>query len=265
MKDLEREHGWWLLVDGSEQSYVDTVDPTHLEFEYVQLIAHAVQAVFAGPLPLTALHLGGGLCTLPRWVAARFPGSHQVVAEHNAQIATLARTLGDRPEERLNGIVDLRIDDAARVLGRVRRASIDLVVCDLYDGPQTVVEFYTATGVARLHRVLADGGIVIANLSDAAPFSMTKVIASTFASTFASVALLAEPAVLRGRRSGNVVIVASDRELPVATLVRRTAGSPVRGRVVAGEALEAFTAGHPRALASADIPASGESPGLEQS
>jgi hypothetical protein len=39
LRDLDRPTGWVLLVDGVEQSYVDVVDPTHLEFEYMQHMA----------------------------------------------------------------------------------------------------------------------------------------------------------------------------------------------------------------------------------
>jgi hypothetical protein len=74
MRDALRDDGWWLLVEGSEQSYVDTGDPLHLEFEYVQMIALILDACFSTDAPIAALHLGGGLCTVPRWLAARHPG-----------------------------------------------------------------------------------------------------------------------------------------------------------------------------------------------
>jgi spermidine synthase len=253
MRDLERDSGWWLLVDGSEQSYVDTTDPTHLEFEYVQLIAHAVEAAFAEPTPLAALHLGGGLCTVPRWLAVRFPDSRQQVAEHSADIAELARSLGVPPG------VELVVDDAFEVLGRARRGSLDLVVCDVYDGPETVTELFTTAGVRGFRRVLRRDGVVVCNLSDATPFSMAKVVVATIRSVFGSVAVVAEPPVLRGRRSGNLVVVASQRELPIPELARRTAGGLVRGRVLAGDDLEEFVRVAAPARSVADIPASGES------
>src|ERR1700709_991142 len=94
MRDALRDEGWWLLVEGSEQSYVDTSDPLPLEFEYVQMISQVLSTAFDHDDKLTALHLGGGLLTLPRWIAARHPGSRQRVAEHSAQIAKLATSLG---------------------------------------------------------------------------------------------------------------------------------------------------------------------------
>jgi hypothetical protein len=57
------------------------------------------------------------------------------------------------------------------------------------------------------------------------------------------VLFIADPAVLRGRRFGNVLSVASDRELPVADLGRRTASDPFPGRVEHGTAVSDFTGG----------------------
>ena len=50
---------------------------------------------------------------------------------------------------------------------------------------------------------------------------------ATLRAVFRHVCLLAEPGTLRGRRFGNLVAVASDVELPIATLTRRCAGDPM--------------------------------------
>ena len=62
-----------VVVDGTPQSHVDLDDPTHLAFEYVRRIGHAVDLLPEGPV--TALHLGAGALTLPRYVEATRPGS----------------------------------------------------------------------------------------------------------------------------------------------------------------------------------------------
>jgi hypothetical protein len=59
---------------------------------------------------------------------------------------------------------------------------------------------------------------------------------------FRHACLIADPAVLRGRRFGNLVLAASAAELPVAGLTRRTAGDPFPGRVVEGAELDRFAA-----------------------
>jgi spermidine synthase len=255
MRDAQRDDGWWLLVGGSEQSYVDTADPLHLEFEYVQMIAHLLETLFPTDVPLTALHLGGGLCTVPRWLAGRHPGSRQRVAEHSAEIAALSASLGAPPG------VTVEIDDALAVVTRARRASADLVVCDMYDGPETVTQMFTLDAVRLVHTVLRRDGVYLCNLSDATPFALSRVVVATLRAVFGSVVLLAEPPVLRGRRSGNLVLAATDGEILLAELSRRAAGGAVRSRVVADNDLTEFIGAALPATAEAKIPRSGESTG----
>jgi hypothetical protein len=71
--------------------------------------------------------------------------------------------------------------------------------------------------------------------------------------------LIVEPPVLRGRRSGNLVLAASDLPLDRAELARRAAGGLVRGRVMADGELEAFVGSAIAAYDETQLPASGES------
>jgi spermidine synthase len=58
-----------------------------------------------------------------------------------------------------------------------------------------------------------------------------------------NIALIAEPGVLRGRRTGNLVLLASTAALPLEDLSRRVAADPFPARVVAGADLSRFAAG----------------------
>jgi hypothetical protein len=60
---------------------------------------------------------------------------------------------------------------------------------------------------------------------------------------FGSACLIADAAVLRGRRFGNLVLAASDRELATPDLARRVAADPFPGRVLDGDGLDRFVAG----------------------
>jgi spermidine synthase len=253
MRDAVRDTGWWLLDTGSEQSFVDTADPLHLEFEYVQMMAYVLETFFGDTEPLRALHLGGGLCTVPRWLATTHPGSRQRVAELSPQVAKLAASLGTPIGVRIV------VADALDVLAKARGASNDLVVCDVYEGPDTVTKVFTVEAIAAARRTLAAGGLHLCNVSDATPFAMAQVVAAALRAQFAEVVMLAEPPVLRGRRSGNLVLAATDRELPIAELTRRASGGPVRARVVNGDALDEFIADAAPASSITEIPASGES------
>lgn len=234
LRDLDRSSGWTLMVEGAEQSYVDVDDPTHLEFEYMQHFAIIVDAVFPVRAPLTALHLGGGACTMARWLSATRPGSKQTVVESSAEILEAVRPLGPVPGTRLvhgDAVGHLRAhpDDA-----------VQLVIWDLYDGPRVVTSTLTLDVVGQMRRVLTDDGIVMLNVSDATPFDVVRPVTAALRVWFADVALLAEPSTLRGRRSGNCVLVGALRPLPVAALRRAAAAIPARARVVIGSPLDTF-------------------------
>ena len=253
LRDAERPRGWWLMVGESEQSFVDLDDPAHLEFEYVQLLSYVIETAFPEDLPLAALHLGGGLCTVPRWLADRYPGSRQRVAETDEEIAGIARSLDPHPAFTLDVV------EAAAAIGSAKRRSLDLVVSDVYVGPETVLSLYPQPALAAAREALRPGGLYVCNISDAKPFSLVKTVVATLRTLYADVVLLVEPPVLRGRRSGNVVIAATDRPLDRQELARRASGGLVRARVLADGELDAFVGDTPAALDEAGLPASGES------
>jgi len=89
LRDADRPGGWVLMMNGVPQSYVDLDDPTYLDFEYVRLMADVIDTLAEGPLD--AVHVGGGACTLPRYVAATRPGSRQIVIEPDQALVELVR------------------------------------------------------------------------------------------------------------------------------------------------------------------------------
>jgi hypothetical protein len=235
LRDLDRETGWVLLVDGVEQSYVDVEDPTHLEFEYMQHIALAINAALPPSRPVRAVHLGGGAQTMPRWLHATRPGTTQVVIESDPTVLETVAWLGPVPG------CEVVVGDALAAMRVLPAAAFDLLVWDLYDGPRAVTTTLTGEAVADMRRLLRDNGVMVLNVSDVLPFEVVCPVLAALWSCCADVALLAEPSTLRGRRSGNCVLVgAATGSLPLDGLHRAAAGAPVRARVVAGDDLETF-------------------------
>jgi hypothetical protein len=234
LRDLDRDTGWTLMVDGAEQSYVDVEDAKHLEFEYMQHIAIVIDAVFVEAEPLSALHLGGGACTLPRWLAATRPGSRQLAVEASAQIIEAARPLGTVTGCRLLH------DDAVAQLARERAGSRDLVIWDVYDGPRVATATLTLRTITLMRDALRKGGIAVLNVSDATPFDLVRPVVAGLRVMFDDLALLAEPNTLRGRRSGNCVLVGSTGPLPMPVLRRAGAAATTRARVLDADQLDIF-------------------------
>ncbi len=235
LQDLDHEDGWLLTVDGVAQSYVDRADPTRLEFDYVRLMGDVVDALPDGPL--TAVHLGGGGCTLPRYVAATRPGSRQLVVEADGPLAELVRrsfgTSGFR----------LRVGDARTELPRLRQGESDLVVADVFESAVMPVHVTTLEWVHELRRLLRPGGTYVVNVADGKPLAFARAQVATLLDAFPHVLLLADPSVLRGRRFANLVLAASDAPLPVAALTRTVSRAAGRARLVTGADLRDFTGG----------------------
>ena len=237
LRDLDRETGWVLLVDGVEQSYVDTADPTHLEFEYMQHTALVIDVVHPRPEPLSVVHFGGGALTMPRWVAATRPGSAQVVVESSPEVLDAVAPLGPVPGCRVV------VGDALEEMARLPVGAADLALWDLYVGPRADTAALTLDAVAAMRGLLDTArGVLVLNVSDAVPFDVVRPVLAAVQMCFADVALLSEPSTLRGRRSGNCVVVGSSSRLPVRAISRRAAAAPVRARVVSGIAVTTFVA-----------------------
>ncbi|MFC8489520.1 spermidine synthase [Streptomyces sp. NPDC057235] len=238
--DRERPRAWTLLVDGAPQSHVDLDDPTHLSFEYQRRLGHVVDLAAPPNRPLQAVHLGGGALTLARYVAATRPRSTQQVVELDGRLVQFVRReLPLDPGAR----VRVRSTDARAGLAKVQDGWADLIIADVFGGARTPAHLTSAEFLAEVRRALRPGGLYAANLADGPPLAHLRGQIATAAAVFPELALTADPTVLRGRRFGNAVLLASDRELPVAELTRRVATDPHPGRVEHGRALADFAGG----------------------
>lgn len=238
LRDLDRQDGWVLSKDGVPQSYVDLQDPTFLEFEYVRLMADVIDLLDEGPL--SCVHVGGGACTIPRYVAATRPGSRHIVIEPDGLLVNLVREQLDlRSVPKLKMIIAGGREGTARVWD----SSADLVVLDAFTGATMPVELATVEYLGDVARVLRPCGTLLINLADGKGLAFARRLLATVTGAFRHVALLAEPGVMRGRRFGNLIVAASRAELPLDPLTRRAAGGLTQARCVYGEALENFVAG----------------------
>ena len=252
--DPGRPRAWTLLVDGTPQSHVDLDDPQYLEFEYMRRLGHLVDLAAPPRQPLRVLHLGAGGLSLARYVAATRSGSAQLAVESDPALADLVRRrlpLGPRGSQaggrqaggRQAGRVRIRIGDARAVLELVPAGSFDVVVADLFAGARTPAHLTSVEFAVAVARALSPSGIFAVNVGDGPPLAHTRARVATVCSVFPHACLIADAAVLRGRRFGNLVVAAARHELPVEGLARRVAADPFPGRLVHGGELDRFAAG----------------------
>ncbi|PAZ09572.1 spermine synthase [Streptomyces sp. SA15] len=238
--DRDRTRAWTLLVDGAPQSHVDLDDPAYLSFEYQRRLGHVIDLVAPPGRPVHAVHLGGGALTLARYVAATRPRSTQQVVERDAPLVQLVRReLPLAPNTRIR----VRSADAREGLAKVPDGWADLVIADVFSGARTPAHLTSTEFLDEVRRALKPGGFYAANLADGPPLAHLRGQIATASARFPELALLADPAVLRGKRFGNAVLVACDHPLPLTELTRRAASDPHPGRVEHGKALTDFTGG----------------------
>ncbi|MFF9405815.1 spermidine synthase [Streptomyces anandii] len=240
--DRERARAWTLLIDGAPQSHVDLDDPAYLSFEYQRRLGHVVDLAAPPGKPLHAVHLGGGAFTLARYIAATRPRSTQQVVERDAALVQLVRR--ELPLD-TGARIRVRSADAREGLAKVPEGWADLVIADVFSGARTPAHLTSTEFLDEVRRALRPNGILAANLADGPPLAHLRGQIATAAARFGELALVADPAVLRGKRFGNAVLVASDAPLPIAELTRRAASDPHPGRVEHGRALTDFTGGAP--------------------
>jgi len=235
--------GFELDVDGTPQSHVDLDDPTHLHFEYVARMGAVIDRLRMPGQPLSAVHLGAGALTLPRYIEATRPGSRQQVIELEQALVDLVRAELPLPR---GAQVRVRIGDARAGLDRLPpalRGNADLLVSDVFAGAQTpahltTVEFYRAASA-----VLASDGVLLVNVADGSGLAFARRQVATVREVFAHVIVLAEVQLFKGRRFGNLVIAASASSLPTEWLPRLMAAGPHPAKVAQGAELDEFVRG----------------------
>lgn len=245
--------GYELVVDDTPQSHVDLDDPTHLHFEYVVRMGAAIDQLPEGPL--TAVHLGAGALTVPRYVEATRPGSRQQVIELEAPLAALVREHLPLPR---GAAIRIRIGDAregVRRLPDALRGHCDLVVSDVYSGAQTPAHLTSVEFYRELAELLAPTGVLLVNVADGPGLAFARHQAATIAEALPEIAILADTQVLKGRRFGNLVIAASAAPLPTEWLPRLLAAGPHPAKIAQGAEARSFLEGA-RVVTDADAVAS---------
>jgi hypothetical protein len=227
--DPDNPDGRLMLIDGIDASYVDLDDPTYLDFGYVRRIGDVVDVAWPEGVPVSAVHLGGAGATLPRYIRATRPGSRQVIFEIDLRVVTLSRA---HLALKSSAGLKMRHEDGRLGLARIADASQDLVIGDAFDGTQVPSTLGSSEAAAQVARVLRSGGLYVLNVIDSPPLSYVRAQVTTLLTAFAHIGAIADPGVLKGRRTGNILFVAGQQKLPLDELTERSRHSPIPERVM---------------------------------
>jgi spermidine synthase len=243
-----------LVVDGTPQSHVNLEDPTQLFFEYVERMGHAIDLVADPGEPITAVHLGAGGFTLPRYIAATRPDSRQQVVELESDLVDLVRRELPLPR---GAQIRVRHGDARAVLEKLPaglRGTVDILVVDIFSGSRTPAHVTSVEFYREAVTLLSPRGMVLVNVADGPPLSFARSQVATLQSVAEDVVAVAETQMLKNRRFGNVVLIGSNSPLPMDWLPRLMAAGPHPAKALHGRELRDFVAGAPIATDATAVP-----------
>lgn len=259
--DQDNSTGWLLKINGVMSSHIDLADPLFLDFEYMRWMAALIESRWppsssAAPPAggghklrglhehkLRGLHLGGGACSMARYFSAAYPGARQVVVELDGKLAEYVRGWFDLPKAPL---LRIRVGEARAVTETLTAHTRDFIIRDVFAGAHTPRPLTTAEFTAHAKRVLAPDGLYVANSGDAPDLKNAREDAATIAAAFKHTVIIADPAMLKGRRYGNMVMAGSD--VPFDNdpqLRRRLLGGAVPAHLWDDAQVRAFAAGTP--------------------
>jgi spermidine synthase len=211
-----------LVTDpGGYQSGIRTDGNKDLVFGYTQRMADAVAAA---PKKDTIAILGGGVFTLPEYLATAYPDSQIDVIEIDPQLEQIAKDYffySPKPN------IAVFAQDAREFLNRAAGGKYDIVLVDAYNN-DSAVPFALATReyAAELKRVLRPDGVAIANIIGATSPACMPALASLHGSYLASFgeSFMTQVMQLPAGQRQNLIAVYANTPIPWA---RQTLGAPM--------------------------------------
>jgi spermidine synthase len=244
-QDPSRPSGRLAFLDGVACSYIDLDDPGYLEFTYIRRFADLVQTFWPAPAPLRVTHVGGGAVSLPRYFADTRPRSTQIVYEYDGALIDCAREhLGLRTHPGLK----IKIGDARPRMDRRTPDSADVVIGDAFVGRVVPPALSSIEYVRQVRSVLGGTGVYLLNVIGGPDLYLARRHAATLRAAFSTVLVSADPDVLAGKVSGNLIFLATGRrarDVPLGPIVRACTSGSYPDRVIRPDEVAGFIAGAP--------------------
>jgi spermidine synthase len=202
-----------LILDRLVHSYSDLADPTKLVYGYEKVYAEATQYQHLANPEMSALFIGGGGYTFPRYMEALYPGSALDVIEIDPGVTETAHALlGLSRETAIRSFNE----DARMFLERTPDRRYRLIMGDAFNDYSVPYHLTTREFNERVKMWLADDGLYMVNLIDGPRRDFLRAYVNTLKQTFPHVYVV--PAIGGWRESPRVtfVILAGRQPLDLA-------------------------------------------------
>ena len=206
--DPARDGSYVLELNEVPSSQIILGAPRVLVFPYMRWIAAAIEPLLDERPLAHVVHLGGAGCALPSFVADKFHASRNTVVEYDAALADLVRWAFE-----LNDDLLFEISDARQAVAELLDDEADVIIRDVFAGPDTPMHVRTAEFFLEVRRALAPGGIYIANVGDYAELPHAREELAGMLEVFEHVGAIGPRDMLEGRAYGNIVLWGSDQPL----------------------------------------------------
>jgi len=199
-----------LILDRLVHSYSSLDDPTRLVYSYERMYAGATGYQHARHNPLSALFIGGGGYTFPRYMEAVYPESRLDVIEIDPGVTLVAHALLGLQQ---GTAIHTYNEDARLFLAREPDRAYDLVFGDAFNDFSVPYHLTTVEFNERVHAWMAPDGLYVINMIDGPSGELFRAYVHTLRRTWKHVyAAMDVNAWLASPRT-TIVIVATDEPL----------------------------------------------------
>lgn len=210
-----------LLLDRLVHSYTSLDDPTHLVYGYERMYAELTAYRAQQDDQLSALFIGGGGYTFPRYMEAVYPGSDLEVIEIDPGVTRIAHQyLGLAPD---TAIRTVNLDARLAMRGEPPRR-FDLVMGDAFNDFSVPYHLTTHEFNQIVKRWMEPDGLYMINMIDGPQANFLRAFVHTLRQSFEHVYVAPTFARWRETPRTTFVLIATDQPLDLERLGTLDAG-----------------------------------------
>lgn len=213
-----------LAIGDAPQSHVNLAKPQDIFYEYLARIANHLHTLRPDDRPLKMLHLGAGALTLARWASVIYPSSTHVAVDIEREL--LDFVLAQLPLPAQCHLTPLVADARSVLAEELSGQEFDVIVLDIFSGPEAPEHLTTPEYYAELKQSLAADGLLFVNIGDDPPLDFTSSQIRAATAAFEFVMLSSTPEMFTRRFPGNLILTASQERIAEETVQRCQSAGP---------------------------------------